>query len=518
MHVSLLPVRASASLVLLLVASTACQNRAPAPKPTQATPSTPGSTASTHLKNIYAADPSSLLSIMGNFSTGAALVDLDQDGWTDLVLANGNDVAPQGLVAFYNRKSPQQPFPGGATPDWYSAGYDYHGGLAVGDVDGDGLLDVAVAVPFDKLRKGGSGRVDVFFNRGGKLEPAPSYHTDSGFMPTGCAFADVDGDGDLDLAVSVLSELSPDGLAIPGGFQRVYLNDGHALGNTPAWKSEARLRATSVLGADIDQDGRMDLAFAAPSMAIFYGQPRAATGVPLHGKPDWTSASFNTPQSAFYGLDVGRVGSDSTLALVGGLNCENASPCTNGFFLYQPAQGNQPVWSHAASNSSKVLLADVNADGLLDLLTSQMGIQFSGAPVAFFQGTATSFENAPGYQGSLNVIGQQLAVGDLRNRAPCSRTASFQSDTPRSVVTLRERQVFSVTSVKRDGVPVTRFAWAPGGNWISLDVPLGPGERLEVEYTTSQVIDVFTAVSTPNLSSFFLYSWYTPAPGSCGNP
>lgn len=516
MHVRLRPLRASASLALLLVVSTSCRNRAHAPEPTRVPASTPAS-ASTPLKDIYAADPSSMLSIMGNFSTGAALVDLDNDGWTDLVLANGNDVAPQALVAFYNRKSAQQPFPGGSTPDWYSAGYDYHGGLAVGDVDGDGLLDVAVAVPFDKLRKGGSGRVDVFFNRGGKLEPVPAYHTDTGFMPTGCAFADVDGDGDLDLAVSVLSELSPDGTPVPGGFQRIYLNDGHALGNTPAWKSEVRLRATSVLGADIDQDGRMDLAFAASNAAIFYGQPPTATGVPFHGSPDWTSASLSS-QSAFYGLDVGRVGSGSKLALVGGLNCENASPCTNGFFLYQPEQGNQPIWSQAASNSSKVLLADVNADGLLDLLTSQMGIQFTGAPVAFFQGTATSFENEPGYQGSLSTIGQQLAVGDLRNRAPCSRTASFQFDTPRSVVTPRERQVFSVKSVKRDGVPVARYAWAPGSNWISLDAPLGPGERLQVEYTTSQVIDVFTAVSTPNLSSFFLYSWYTPAPGSCGNP
>ncbi|NTX09132.1 VCBS repeat-containing protein, partial [Myxococcus sp. CA040A] len=93
-----------------------------------------------------------MLSSMGNFSTGAALGDLDQDGWTDLVVSNGNDLAPQALVAFYNRKSRQQPFPSSATPDWYSAGYDYHGGLSVGDVDGDGLLDVAVAVLFDKLR------------------------------------------------------------------------------------------------------------------------------------------------------------------------------------------------------------------------------------------------------------------------------------------------------------------------------------------------------------------------------
>ena len=36
-------------------------------------------------------------------STGAALADLDRDGWIDLIVANGNDMAEQRLVVYYNQ-------------------------------------------------------------------------------------------------------------------------------------------------------------------------------------------------------------------------------------------------------------------------------------------------------------------------------------------------------------------------------------------------------------------------------
>ena len=36
-------------------------------------------------------------------STGGALVDLDLDGWLDLVVANGNDIYQQRVVVYYNQ-------------------------------------------------------------------------------------------------------------------------------------------------------------------------------------------------------------------------------------------------------------------------------------------------------------------------------------------------------------------------------------------------------------------------------
>jgi len=75
-------------------------------------------------------------------STGAALADLDRDGWLDLVVANGNDIHRQPLVVYYNRGNGTLPL----TPDWSSSSEEYHGHLAVGDVNQDGWPDVAVCV------------------------------------------------------------------------------------------------------------------------------------------------------------------------------------------------------------------------------------------------------------------------------------------------------------------------------------------------------------------------------------
>ena len=54
--------------------------------------------------------------LFAQVSTGAGLVDLDRDGWLDLVVANGNDMALQRLAVYYNRGDGTLP----QTPDWQS--------------------------------------------------------------------------------------------------------------------------------------------------------------------------------------------------------------------------------------------------------------------------------------------------------------------------------------------------------------------------------------------------------------
>jgi hypothetical protein len=189
--------------------------------------------------------------------SGVAVLDFDRDGHEDLFVADGvrsilykgdghgrfEDVtARAGLVG-----------PGGKG---VSAT-----GVAAGDVDGDGFPDLFVTDAFGPAR--------LFRNRGdGTFEDATAA---SGIRVPGlarsAAFADVDGDGDLDLFVSVTGDYwrqMPDPAfdAKDGRRNFLYVNDGHGrfTDATVPWGLGGETRWTlSCLFQDYDQDGREDI-------------------------------------------------------------------------------------------------------------------------------------------------------------------------------------------------------------------------------------------------------------------
>ena len=123
--------------------------------------------------------------------------DLNGDGKLDLLTANyGASLSPgtQGLSVLI------QGAPGTfAAPVHYTTDYRASG-LAVGDLNGDGSLDVAVACAG---LPGYPGAVSVFIQGGivaGALLPAANYTGTWG--PMGVALADMDGDGRLDLVLA----------------------------------------------------------------------------------------------------------------------------------------------------------------------------------------------------------------------------------------------------------------------------------------------------------------------------
>jgi len=121
-------------------------------------------------------------------------------------------------------------------------------GVALGDMDGDGWCDVFLC---------GSQRPSALFrNLGGwRFEDvtASAGVACSGQFTTGAVFADVDGDGDLDLLVNGI-----------GVGTRLFLNDGlgHFVEDTASGLART-FGATSLTLADIDGDGDLDLYDAA---------------------------------------------------------------------------------------------------------------------------------------------------------------------------------------------------------------------------------------------------------------
>jgi hypothetical protein len=164
----------------------------------------------------------------GSFTTDMQVGDVDNDGDLDVIIPPGGT----GLVWYENPRPQGKP----ATTAWPMHRIDEEGAhdLEVGDVDGDGRLDVVVR----------HGRSRVFLqNSPGSWRKIP--------IPTGgrggTALGDLDGDGDLDIA-----------------------QDGYWL-ETPADKSAEWQRHEIAAGwpddcgvhiVDINRDGRMDVLLA----------------------------------------------------------------------------------------------------------------------------------------------------------------------------------------------------------------------------------------------------------------
>lgn len=211
-------------------------------------------------------------------TTGGALADINGDGHLDFVVANGNDIYRQRVEVYYG--SGNGSFPN--NPQWQSSDIDYHGHLSVGDLNGDGWPDVVVSVFLGANGFGDFGHVKAYYNQGGQLEATPSWRSADEYYTFSNALGDADGDGDLDLAVAV-------GEPYYGAPKenRVYFNHGGALETSPSWTANLADHSMDASFADVDGDGDLDLAFCtAERQNTVYFQ----TGGILQTSAGWSSA------------------------------------------------------------------------------------------------------------------------------------------------------------------------------------------------------------------------------------
>jgi hypothetical protein len=189
--------------------------------------------------------------------SGVAVLDYDRDGHEDLFVADGlRSILYKGDG--HGRFEDVTERAGLSRSDGKGVAAT---GVAAADVDGDGFPDVVVTDAFGPAR--------LFHNKGdGAFE---DWTDASGIKVPGlarsAAFADVDGDGDLDLLVAVTGDYwrqMPDPAfdAKDGRRNVLYVNDGHGrfTDATVAWGLGGETRWTlSCLFQDYDQDGREDI-------------------------------------------------------------------------------------------------------------------------------------------------------------------------------------------------------------------------------------------------------------------
>jgi hypothetical protein len=176
---------------------------------------------------------------VGGAATVIAAADLDGDGATDLAVAGKES---HSLSVLINRGN------GRFKPAEHHRAADAPRSVAVADFDGDRDIDLAVAVDFAIL---------LFRNRGAGTLETP-LRIEDGSDPAALAAADLDGDGRADLAAAnhLALNTSPDNIS-------VFLNRGDGSFATPRNFAGGRGPA-AIAAADLDSDGDLDLATANP--------------------------------------------------------------------------------------------------------------------------------------------------------------------------------------------------------------------------------------------------------------
>jgi hypothetical protein len=302
----------------------------------------------------------------GTQSKDVAVADFDGDGRNDLAIATGN--SPTGIIDLQRPDGTLNSTPLYPTP--YPAG-----AVDTGDVDGDGDLDVASTA--DDISSGEDDQIIVFDNDGaGHLEARTSINGGlSSFGGLGdMAFADVDGDRDLDLVWDFAEQNAPTQAYV------VSRNLGDWNFGPPEVTDASPNGIGTLAMVDIDHDGDIDLVGgSSKSVAIRLndGTGHFTHQVLLVPTADFGSGLIAADLNGDGNIDFATthpgalVGGDKRVSVVLGLGGLRFAP----FKTYTVGAG--PL---------DVAAGDVNGDGFPDLATSNAG----GDDIARFDPETTS--------------------------------------------------------------------------------------------------------------------------------
>ena len=259
---------------------------------------------------------------------------------------------------------------------------------AIGDLNGDGIPDVAVA-------SNGSSTVSVLLGKGnGTFQPAVNYPAGSG--ATGVAIADFNGDGKRDLAVA----------NVGAGTVSILLNNGD--GTFKAKKDTTVMFAAFALAAgDFNKDGKQDLAVVSllgVTVLIGNGDGTFKTGV-----------SYGT-RSGMGNVVVADLNGDGDLDLAVSNTASNSISILlgngNGTF-----KTNIDFTADTKSSVQTLAVGDVNGDGKPDIVVANFGCNPCDQPnplgtIAVLMGNGDgTFQKFVSYPAGDPV--QSVAVGDF---------------------------------------------------------------------------------------------------------
>jgi hypothetical protein len=420
---------------------------------------------------VYAITPD-WISNTHHYATGAALADLNQDGWLDLIVSNGNDMNKEHVEAYLN--DGQGHFP--LTPTWESADIGYNGHLDVADVNSDGWPDVAVSYLGTTSSFGPIAR--VYMNNEGVLSSNPDWSSSITGNAFGVAFGDVNNDGRPDLAIATGNPY--------GGLEYhtyVYVNENGSYGSSPGWQSDDQHMNMGALWVDADNDGWLDL-------ATIGGSHQTEIYRNLGGTLETTTSWQTTDDANPFGimLAAGDVTGDGLRDL---FTTDNTQLGGDGYFkqytgLPEGLFSTTHSWDYFGDYGSAVALADVNGDDRLDLATGSWW-----ANSLLFLNQGSGLPTTPSWTSSPSTVVEKIVFGNIGpTQNDRVTTQVFPGDGVQRLFYLHRQAIQYITQVKDDGVILTpaEYTYSRDQGWLT--VASAPAQQLEVTYTYSYSLDM----------------------------
>ena len=418
-----------------------------------------------------------------------AMGDVDGDGDLDMLTANDN---PNGTVSVrFNNGT-------GTFSGSQNVAVDgFPRVVKLADVDGDGDLDfLAVNDRSSTANSAYGSSVSVRFNNGAGVFSG-TQNVETGDFSYGLDIGDLDGDGDLDFATANYASTDV----------RVRLNNGTGTFSAGVTISLPGIYPQTVAMGDVDGDGDLDMLTSGGSGTV---------SVLLNSGNATFNAGTSASAYADYNLTLGDVDGDNDLDLVAAAQNSNNVQIrlNNGAGVFSGGQ-NIPV----TTGPRGVALGDLDADGDLDLVTNNIGlttnygntvsVRFNnGAGVFSAQATTPDLVvgTLPWHVALADIDGDNdLDVLTANNNSTVSlrfnglvTAPTITSFTPASgpvgtLVTVTGTDLANTTAVKLNGVAITSYTVVNTAT-LTFTVPAG---------ATSGLLTVTTPLGTATSATPF---------------